>query len=151
MKTIWAADKTDLCQALAGWTALRIFGKIMPFGPCCAMGVRDGEKLVAAMIYHHYDPDAGIVEISGAAESAAWLKRPVLYEMFSHPFDTLGCQTVFMRVAPENGGPRGLHRILPRLGFVSTILPRMRGRDMDDVLFTLTEEAWRSNGYHRLN
>ena len=114
--------------------------------PYYCMGVFESGSLVAVMLYHNYSREAGVIEISGAAETARWLTKPVLHEMFAYPFDQLGCQNVVMRVSDKN---TRLPRILTAYGFDSVHVPRIRGRDEGERVFWLTDEAWKANGFHR--
>lgn len=109
------------------------------------MGVASGESIVAAVIFTNYDASAGVVEMSAAADTARWLTRPVLAEMFGYAFDQLGCQAVVLRVHPNNVR---LHRILRAYGFERHDVPRLRGRDTPEVFYILGDDIWRANGFH---
>jgi RimJ/RimL family protein N-acetyltransferase len=129
------------------WAAKRIFengGHFAP--PFSTMGVFDGSELIAVIVFHNYSAEHGVIEISGAADTPRWLAKPVLWAMFSFPFLKLGCQMVTMRVDPED---RRLKRILTAYGFTNIRIPRLRGRDKDEILYMLTDDAWRSNGFHK--
>ena len=60
------------------------------FGRCKTIGVLDGEgMLIAGLVYHNYDPDARVIEISAAALTQAgkiWMTRETLKRMFQYPF-----------------------------------------------------------------
>ena len=46
------------------------------FGNCKTIGIIDGGMLVAGLVYHNWDPDAGVIEISGAAlPGEPWMTR----------------------------------------------------------------------------
>ena len=149
MNVVWAgSDKAELNQALGNWCAAHI-GLPRPFRPpFTTMGVFDGETLLAVILYNNFQPEAGVIEIHGAAETARWLPRPVLYQMFSYPFDQIGCQSVVMRVSERN---TRLLRILTAYGFDHVVIPRLRGRDEGERIFWLTDDAWRSNRFHKEN
>ena len=146
MLPFWGHD-----QAVAAWVARHIPGCERGFDACRAMGVLDGEKLVAGMVYHNWEPEHGVVEISGAAITARWLTRPVLWQMFAYPFQGIGCQMVLMRVSERNEqwNGRGLPRLLKAYGFDKHTIPRLYGRHEDGHVFSLTDNAWRGNGFHR--
>lgn len=116
------------------------------------LGVFDGPNLSAVMVYHNWYPKEGVIEISGAAVDRKWLTRRVLFEMFSYPFDRLGCQLVVMRVSPNNKmtNGRGVRRMLKAYGFNEYLIPRLRGRHEDEIIFTLADDHWRANGYHEV-
>lgn len=106
------------------------------------MAVYDGQQLLAVMVYHNWDPGAQVIEISGAAETPRWLTRPVLRAMYHYPFALLGCQMVVQRNSAKN---HRLNSMLDRLGFTGHVIKRLRGRDEDEIVFTLTREEWERN------
>lgn len=119
----------------------------MPRGfdePYTSMAVLDGDRLIAGIVYNNWYPEAGVIEFHGASTTPRWLTRPVLRAMFSYPFDQIGCQLVLTRSSERNDR---LHRQLHSLGFESTLIPRLRGRDEGERVCWLTDDAWRSNGF----
>ena len=66
--------------------------------------------------------------------------------MFAYPFEHLGCQMTVTRNSARN---RRLHRQLSAYGFQSFLVPRLRGRAEDEMIWTLTDDEWRANGFHR--
>lgn len=149
MRVYWGHDSTDARTNanLAAWVGQKLFGdKARGFGPCTTMAVFDEQELLGVMVFHNYESAAGIIEVSGAANDPRWLTRPVLRQMFAFPFDELGCQMVVMRVSETNAR---LMRILTAYGFQSYRIPRLRGRNEDEIVFTLTDDRWRNNGFHR--
>jgi len=132
---------------LAKWVADLIWpNKRRDFGKCQALAVIDGDTLIAGMIYHNWEPDAGVIEISGAGTDKRWLTRETLRVMFSIPFKEWDCQAVVMRVSDRD---EALHRMLTAYGFQRYRIPRLRGRDEAENVFVLTDEAWRSNKFNR--
>ena len=151
MQIIWgSSDRPGLNDALAGWIAARIWndGRQLPDKRLCLGVFDDDGNVVAGIAYHNWQPTEATIEFSGASSTKRWLTRPVLWAMFEYPFNQLGCQMTFARIDPAN---RSLARILTAYGFETTVLPRMRGRDKDELLMTLTQEAWLANGFHREN
>lgn len=149
MKLVWG-DHTNpsLNDALGAWCQTRI-GLHRAFQPpFTTMGVFDKDALIAVVVFHNWYPENGVCELSGASTTARWMPRPVLFEMFSYPFDQLGCQNVIMRVSEAN---TRLFRILTAYGFKNTLIPRLRGRDEGERIFWLTDDAWRSNRFHKEN
>lgn len=143
----WAFAAPAEVGPLSRWVANIIWpGKARDFGNCQAMAVIDGETLIAGMVYHNFEPEAGVVEISGAGTSKRWLNRETLRVMFSVPFTEWGCQAVVMRCDPEDAA---LRRMLTAYGFEMHSIPRLRGRDKAENVFVLTEEAWASNKFNR--
>jgi RimJ/RimL family protein N-acetyltransferase len=108
-----------------------------------ALGVVDERnRLIAGMVYHNYDPDAGIIEISGAATTPHWLSRRTLRLMHAYPFVVCNCQMVVQRIPADN---ERLFGILARLSYMLIKVPRLFGRERDGVLALLTVEDWRGN------
>jgi RimJ/RimL family protein N-acetyltransferase len=118
------------------------------FGRCKAIGVlNDQGYLIAGIIYHQYDPDAGIIEISGAAlPGVNWLTRETLRKMYEYPFLQIGVQMIIQRNWAED---ERLLSILARYNYTFIRVPRMLGRDRDGVLCTLTYEDWLDNKFNR--
>ena len=114
------------------------------FGNCRAIGIcTDKDELVAGLIYHALDPEAGLIEISGAAlPGYQWATRETLKIMHAFPFGQCGCQMVVMKVRWSD---ERLLRQLAALGYEFIKVPRLFGRGQDGVLCCLTEEEWRSN------
>ena len=136
-------------KLLSRWVADHIWpGQSRDFGNCQGMAVIEDDTLIAGMIFHNWEPQAGIIEISGAGTSKRWLTRETLKTMFSYPFKECGCQAVVMRCDPED---TALDRMLKAYGFQLFILPRLRGREKDEHVFVLYDDAWRENKFNRRN
>jgi RimJ/RimL family protein N-acetyltransferase len=127
------------------WAADRL-GYERGFGPSEAIGILDGEALIGAVVFHNWAPEGGVVEMSAFAADPRWLSKTVLRTVFRYAFDALGCQMVVWRVAPSNNRTC---RLAHRLGFISHRIPRLRGRNEDEFIFTLTDDAWRAGPYER--
>lgn len=119
-----------------------IWGKVDAVKDYCSMGVFRNRVLIAGTLYHNYYPDAGVIELTSASISRRWLTRPVIKAMFSLPFDAFKCQLVVLRVSQKN--PHML-KIARAFGFSEYVIPRLRGRDEDEHVFTLTDDAWREH------
>lgn len=109
------------------------------------MGVIDDDNLIAVVTFNNYQPEAGVIELHAAADSARWLTKPVLASMFGYCFGQLKCQMAIARVSDRN---TRLLRIFSAYGFDHVIIPRLRGRDEGERIFWLTEEVWRSNKFN---
>ena len=113
---------------------------------CCAVLGNDGEML-AAFAFYNWSPEAQVIEISAAAVGR-WQCRRAYFEVYNYAFNTLKCQMVVQRNDPDDVK---LNQVMLRYGFVPHLIPRLRGRDKDEIIFTLTDEDWRANGYHKEN
>lgn len=116
------------------------------FGNCTTMGVIRDSELIAVMVYHNWQRENGVIEFSGASTSKRWMSREVLHQMFAYPFGIEGIQMLVTRNSPTN---KGLQRMLKSYGFTAYRIPRLRGRDEDEVIHTLTIEDWRANRHER--
>jgi hypothetical protein len=117
------------------------------FGNCKAIGVLDGEQLIAGLVYHNWEPEAGIIEMSGAAlPGKQWLTRGTIARMYQYPFHVAHCQMLVQRNAATD---ERLLRQLAVYGYTFIRVPRMLGRDQDGVLCLLTYEDWASNRFNQ--
>jgi RimJ/RimL family protein N-acetyltransferase len=118
------------------------------FGPNVrAIGVIDEDgTLLGGMVYHNWDPEAGIIEMSGAAVSPRWLTRRTLAAMFSYAFGVCSVQQIMMRTPIEN---ERVLRQLAAYGFEFIKIPRMFGRDRDGMLCLLTDDEWAHNKFNK--
>jgi hypothetical protein len=111
------------------------------------LGVFRGSDLVAAVALHNWDQAAGVIEVSGASIDKRWLTRPTLWEIYNRVFNLIGCQLVVQRNDPD----APINRMCLSYGFNGYRIPRLRGRDRDEIVMTLTAEDWRANGFHKEN
>lgn len=133
-------------EAVAAWVAAHIPGCERGFDRPVSIGVVEDERLIGGTCFHNWQPEAGVIEMSSAATSPRWLHPRMLRAIFEYPFDQLGCQLVVMRVSERNERMIGIAR---KFGFDGYLIPRLRGRDENEWLFTLTDEAWRSHKFKR--
>lgn len=110
------------------------------------MAVADGPEIIGACLFHNWDVDAGVIELTSASLSAKWLTRPVLREMFGYAFDELKCQAVVLRVDPDN---TRMCRIASAFGFKRHDIPRLRGRNKAEALFILGDDDWRGGRFFK--
>jgi RimJ/RimL family protein N-acetyltransferase len=116
------------------------------FGKASAIGYVEQGQLVGGTVFHNYDPEAGVVELTTAATSPRWLTRQTLHAIFAIPFDQWGCQMIVLRVAASNVR---MVRIAQRYGFDGVLVPRLAGRREGVWIFTLTDDAWRATALER--
>ena len=98
----WAQDEATN-RAIEDWVTRIIWpGEPSRIGECTCMGVLDGARPIAGMVYHNYQPNEGTIELSGAAVDRRWMTRPVIEALFSYPFDYLDLQLVVTRNSADN-------------------------------------------------
>src|SRR3546814_13585698 len=111
------------------------------------MGIFDGSLLVAGIIYHNYDKQHGVIEVSAGSSSKRWMTKDILRQFLSMPFTLLGCQTIVARHAEDR---RALRRMWCSVGAVEYLIPRLRGRyGPCEVVSVLTDDAWLSYPFMR--
>ena len=136
-------------MAMAQWCANEIWPRSgRDFGNCTTMGVILDDRLIAVVVFHNWEPAHGVIELSAASTNKRWLNRSILHEMFSYCFEQAGAQSVVTRTAP---GDKSLSRIFKAYGFEQFRIPRLRGRDEDEIIHTLTDDAWNSSRFERSN
>jgi|SRR5262245_14803211 len=117
------------------------------FGRCKAIGVLDDDgRLLGGVVYHNWDPEAGVIEISGGATTPRWLTRETIARMYRYPFLEVGVQMIVQRTPADD---ERLLRQLAVYGYMFVRVPRMFGRDRDGVLCLLTREAWEGNRFNK--
>jgi len=135
-------------KAVADFVA-QLIPAVRPYGfsPASkAIGVVDDGKLIAGLVYHNYDPGAGVIEMSGAAlPHKYWLTSETLRRIYDYPFLEMGMQMVVMRVSEED---KTLLRVLAAIGYTFILVPRLLGIKKNCVLCTLTFEDWSGNKFN---
>lgn len=135
-----------LNAAIGDFVSMQIWGEPGRVDRFSSMGVFDGPRLIAGVLFHNWHRDEAVMELSAASTSRRWLTRPVLKAMFAFPFEGCGCQMVVLRVSEQNAVMR---RIARAYGFSEFTIPRLRGRDEAECILTLTDDGWRGNGFHK--
>lgn len=147
MRFTWAFTAGADTERLSRLVADRIWpAKGRSFGECHGIAIIEDSKLAAGLIYHNYDPDARVIEISGAAWVKGWLTRDVLKVMYGYPFNDCDCQAVVQRVSDDDAAQ---HRMLKAFGAERYRIPRLRGENAAENVFVTTREAWASNKFNR--
>lgn len=75
---------------VAEWVRQRI-AHAEGFGPFTAIGLAEGETVIAGVVYHNYLKAYGNIEISMAAETPRWATPETLKVFLSYPFRQLRC------------------------------------------------------------
>lgn len=133
-------------QPLVGFITSRIWGREVPMTEGTVMAVAEGKQIIGACLFHNWQPDEGVIELTSASVSPRWLNRRVLRAMFGYAFDTLKCQAAVMRVDPANVR---MCRIASAFGFKRYDIPRLRGRDKAEALFILGDDEWREGKFFK--
>lgn len=147
LNTIVASEshRPDVNAGAAQWASERIFGKPDGFRDYATVTVMRGGAVVAVIVLHNWQPEAGVIELS-AAGAGYWQSRRIINDVMTLCYDTMGCQMVMMRNSARDEATVANSR---RLGFEGVLLPRMRGRDHDEWLFTLTDDQWKTSRIYK--
>ncbi len=132
-------------EAIGDFVSERIYGEPGRFREYCSLAVVDQGRVIAGVLYHHFHPDCGVIEMSAASIDKRWLTRPVLKAMFAVPFEIFSCQLAVLRVSEHN---RPMLRIAKAYGFNEFIIPRLRGRTEAEHILTLSDDEWRANKFN---
>jgi RimJ/RimL family protein N-acetyltransferase len=130
-------------KAVADWVDMRLeHAGPFPHDTCQAMGVEHKGATVAGFVFHNYDPDAGVIEVSGASDHPRWATKTVVREAMDYVFRVAGCQMLYARQHIDNIAAR---RGWLHLGATEHIIPRLFGRGTTGTLLFLTAEQWASS------
>ena len=100
-----------LDELVAAWVSKQL-PDAPDFGKCTAIGVVDGNRMIAGVVYNNYH--GHMIEASIAAIDPRWCKRTILRAIFSYPFKQLGVTRLQVTIAKRNKRAR---RFVERLGF----------------------------------
>jgi RimJ/RimL family protein N-acetyltransferase len=124
---------------VADMVSMGCFGRYGGFDKFSTMAVTVDERLVGGTVFHNWSEDAGVMELSSFSSNSRWLTRHVINCMMYFPFNIMQCQCVVMRVSEHN---HRMKRIAERFGFSGTYIPRLRGRNEGEFIYTLTDDTW---------
>jgi RimJ/RimL family protein N-acetyltransferase len=104
-------------------------------GVCDATG-----RLVAGIVFYHWNRRNGTIEIAAAAlPGVNWFTRETIRRAFEFAFTHRSCQMAILRVRADDERTLGQ---LARFGFAFVRVPRLYGRESDGVMCLLTAEAY---------
>lgn len=136
----------DANKAVGDFVSVIMFGEKGKVKDYCSLAVHKDGQLIAGVLYHDYYEPFGTVEISICAIDKIWMTRKVMHDIFALPFNMLNCQLVIMRTSEKNGSVRGLAE---KYNLPSVYLPRARGRNEGELIYSVTEEMWRDSPFAR--
>lgn len=135
----WHGDPAVVAFVAAG------LGFPRGFGPAVGMGW--GDLLIeAGVVFHNWQPEQGVVEISAYSLHRRWLNKDRLRSIFSHAFDAFGCRMVVVRMSERNTRSR---RIWKALGGQEHVIPRLLSDDEAECIVTLHRADWMASKYMR--
>lgn len=140
MKVVFGCDKE-----VGAWIASQLGQSGFAGYFMSAIGVYEGQSLIGGTCFHNYYPNEGVIEMTSASINSRWLSRRMIRAIFAYVFDLLECQMVVMRVSENNVS---MVNIGKRFGFNSYLIPRLRGKNEAEWLFTLTDDQWRGSPFN---
>lgn len=129
---------------VADFVSARIPNCARGFGECRALGVHNGQGIVAGVVFHNWSPEDKVIEISSAATDPRWLTKRVMREAFGYAFDGLGCRFVIARIHEHNKRAR---RLWKGLGASEYVIPGLRSGAAEAV-YTLSKEQWKRSKFN---
>lgn len=145
IRTEYYPHNSDSNKVVGDFVSTGIWGEPDRLENYCSMAVIDGPDLIAGTVYHNWYPEEGVVELSSFSLSKRWLTKRVIRAMFAMPFDCLGCQLVVLRVSERN---QVMCDIARTFGFTEVYIPRLRGRDEGEFIFSYTDDQWKASRYY---
>lgn len=144
MTPVYASEThlPELNAATGSFVSHLCFGRPDQIERFCSMAVFHGDQMVAGTLFYDWDSLAGVLQLSSASTDRRWLTRRVVRAMFHMAFDMIGAQMAVLRVSERN---TGMVEIAQRFGFQGTLIPRLRGRDESEWIFTLSDDDWRAS------
>lgn len=143
-KVVAVYDYPDAVRAFVEnglWQGTRQFGK------CTSVGfANENEGLVAGFVFHNYDPDTNVIEVSGYSARRDWCTLPLFKALFEYPFDDLGVRLVAARHSEHN---RRARRIWRAIGANEYTIPELRAEGEAEVISILTKDAWLNSKFMR--
>jgi hypothetical protein len=131
---LYGADK-----AVAAMVAARVpWVGADGFGPCRALGVVRGDRLLGGIVFHNFN--GATIEMSGAFDRADWIRPATLRRLFAYPFVDAGCLNLLTVTPRRNKRARKLDEFL---GFkVVGVVERAYGHD-DAVIYQMPRGSCR--------
>ena len=111
-----------------GWNSLRT----------ASLGCFSGQEIVGATVFHDWNPEAGTMAMSGAGEPG-WMTLKHLFLAHWYIFEASNCQLAILQVSERNDRMR---RTAEHFGYTGHVIPRLRGRNEAEVVYTLPVEDW---------
>lgn len=136
----------DRPEAVAAFVSDGLWGDQRGFGPCKGIGFADGDRLIAGIVYHNYDPWSGVIELSAYSERRDWLSKDRLRAVFSYPFEQMGLRLCVARISENN--TRTL-RIWRALGADFYPIPDLRAEGEAEIIAVLRRDTWENSKFAR--
>jgi hypothetical protein len=129
---------------VAAFVARLIPGCERGFIACQAIGFLGSDGVLeAGVVYHNWNPESQVIELSAASLHRKWVTRERLRAIFDYPF-SIGCRLAISRQSEHNTRAR---RIWCSLGSDEYVIPALRSPTEAEVICVLTKEKWHSSKF----
>ena len=119
----------------------------LKFGECTTIGFANHKKgLIAGIVYHNYQPQNQVIEISAYSSQRKWLTKKYLQTIFGYPFTQLNIRLIVARCDQNN---QRVRKIWKTFGAKEAILPEMRGKNIDEIVLLLKKNQWNNSKFMR--
>lgn len=127
-------------KEVAAWVADRI-PHVKDFGPSTAIAVADGDRVLAGVVYHEYQPAYETIQLSMAAASPMWARQGIIAGLLAYPFDQLKVHKVWTATPHTN---EAALKVNAHIGFTREgVLGHHFGRKKHAVVMRMLEPAYR--------
>jgi len=130
MKTIITGQD----ERVGKWVCERTGGTFTQ-GDCIAIGLEQDGKLIAGVLYDHYNGKSIAMHVAG--EGKRWLNREYLWFCFNYVFEQAGVSKVLGMVSSANEQALKFDR---HLGFVHEATIKDACKDGDLLILTMTKD-----------
>jgi len=127
-----------LNAALNGYVAERIGPRGWNPLRTASLGCFKDGKIAGATVFHDWNPEAGVMAMSGAGDPG-WMTLRHIFLAHWYIFEASNCQLSVMQVSERNDRMR---KTAEHFGYTGHVIPRLRGRDEAEVIYTLPVEDW---------
>ena len=120
------------------------------FDHCTTIGFATAQEgLVAGVVYHNYEPDNGVIELSAYSSRRDRADKHIVSLIFGqYPFLQLGCRLLVARHSEHNLRAR---RIWAALGANEHPIPELRGPGEAEIIATLRRDVFLNSKFMRGN
>lgn len=95
------------------------------------------------VVFHDYNPEAGALCLSAAGKTG-WISRKLIRMVHEYIFEH--CQVAVWQVSERNDA---MNKVAKRIGYTPHVIPRLRGRDEAEIIWTLTDDDWNRSRFKR--
>jgi hypothetical protein len=92
-------------------------------------------RMIAGIIYHDYQPEYDVIQMSMAAVSPMWAKKKIINRLLEYPFRQLKCYKVMIIIRSDNDKAI---KTMKNIGFIQeAVLAHSYGKEMHAVILRM--------------